>query len=208
VVDEAIVKHLKTLALKRAQLTFIDDYDIIDKSKWTAEKNKFITRVINPAVLDKFREISNSFEYMIPEFLKDEYCKQSCIQNIEEKTLNYSIENPSKTHINDIQDGYEYEEYVAKLLRQHGWNARVTKGSGDQGADIIANKDNTKAAVQCKFYTNPVGNQSVQEVFAAQAYYGCDKAYVITNSTFTPSAKQLANKSGVDLLHHSEIYKL
>ncbi len=96
--------------------------------------------------------------------------------------------------------GYEYEEFCADYLEKMGfYNIKVTKASGDQGVDITAFKNSIKYAFQCKYYESPVGNKAVQEVFAGKEFYDCQKAVVITNNTFTPSAVELANKNGVEL---------
>ena len=45
-----------------------------------------------------------------------------------------------------------------------------------------------------------VGNDAVQQVIAAKAIYNCPGAVVITNSTFTPEAEELARVHGVELV--------
>ena len=45
-----------------------------------------------------------------------------------------------------------------------------------------------------------VGNDAVQQVVAAKAIYSCPSAVVITNSTFTPEAEELARVHGVELV--------
>lgn len=100
-------------------------------------------------------------------------------------------------------DGLNYEYAVAKYLKKHGYySVSVTKGSGDYGVDVIASKGSHKYAVQCKFYSNPVGLGAVQEVVAGKAMYGCDCAMVVTNSTFTKAARELAQKNDVALLEN------
>lgn len=96
---------------------------------------------------------------------------------------------------------YQYEHYVAQHLKNCGFvKAEVTPKSGDFGADILlTDKDGTRMCVQCKQYSKPVGVKAVQEVIGAKAYYGCTRAAVITTSTFTPAAKELAQRSGVEL---------
>lgn len=69
-----------------------------------------------------------------------------------------------------------------------------TPATGDQGADLIATKENKINVIKVKRYTGAVVNKAVQEVVAAKSYYNGDTAVVITNSTFTPSAKSLAKK--------------
>lgn len=101
------------------------------------------------------------------------------------------------------QQGYAFEYAVAKRLRWYGYhNIKVTPSCGDFGADIIANKGFTRYAIQCKFYSGAVGIKAVQEALSGKAYYDCDKAMVITNSTFTPAAIELAKKSKVKLKKH------
>lgn len=97
--------------------------------------------------------------------------------------------------------GHEYEQAVGEYLLCHGYdNVSVTKGSGDFGVDIVAQNDEGKVAVQCKYYSGKVGLEAVQQVVAGMAVYDCDSAMVVTNSTFTPAAKQLAEINGVQLI--------
>lgn len=98
--------------------------------------------------------------------------------------------------------GYAFEEYCARLLRSKGYrDVDVTPKSGDFGADIIAiGADGKKTCFQCKNYQNPVGVKAVQEIIAAKAYYHCDVAAVITNSSYTEAAKELARETGVILM--------
>jgi len=106
-------------------------------------------------------------------------------------------------------NGLDYEYFCANILQELGWNAKVSKASGDQGADIVATKINIPSiAIQCKKYSKPVGNKAVQEVISGQVFYKTKKAVVVTNNSYTKSAKELAKSSGVLLLHHSDLPKL
>lgn len=97
--------------------------------------------------------------------------------------------------------GTEFENYVGRRLKGMGYtNVRVTQASSDFGADVIAvNSNGETVCIQCKHYSKPVGIKAVQEIYSAKQYYGCQKAMVITNSTYTQAAIDLANKTGVDL---------
>lgn len=96
--------------------------------------------------------------------------------------------------------GFEYEKFCAKELKRKGfYDIKVTRKSGDQGVDIIASKLGSRYAIQCKCYSYPIGNKAVQQVYAGARYYHCEKALVISNSTFTKSAKELADATGVIL---------
>jgi restriction system protein len=95
--------------------------------------------------------------------------------------------------------GAEFETHIAKLLRNKGYAVQGTNATGDQGADLVAQKDGKTIVIQAKRYAGSVGNKAVQEVIGAMNYYGADEAWVVTNSTFTPHAKALAQKSNVRL---------
>lgn len=98
-------------------------------------------------------------------------------------------------------DGHDYEYTVAQYLRNHGYvGVKVTQASGDYGIDVTAYKGRNKYAVQCKYYSKPVGVGAVQEAVAGMAMYNCNKAMVVTNNTFTKAAQNLAEKNNVILL--------
>ena len=112
-----------------------------------------------------------------------------------------AIDDDRVTQFSSSMSGIDYEKYVAYQLKRTGFvKAEVTKKSGDFGADIIlTDKDGSRMCVQCKKHSKPVGVKAVQEVIGAKAYYACSRAAVITTSTFTPAAKELAQRSGVEL---------
>lgn len=98
-------------------------------------------------------------------------------------------------------EGMEYEYRVARYLKRKGFkNVTVTKASRDYGVDIIARKRRRRYAIQCKYYSRPVGVSAVQEAFTGMAHYGCNAAMVVTNSTFTQAAETLAKENNVVLI--------
>ena len=103
-------------------------------------------------------------------------------------------------------DGHDYEYCCAELLRRKGFSkVSVTRGSGDQGIDIIAYANKKKFGIQCKFYSNPVGNSAVQEAYTGAKFYGCNVAAVMTNNGFTESAMELSWAKGDFLLCKNKI---
>lgn len=89
-----------------------------------------------------------------------------------------------------------------------GWDTKVTKASGDQGCDVLVVKEKTRVALQCKYWSKPIGNKAVQEINAAKSFYNAQYAAVVSNQSYTPAAKLLATKLKVALLHHSQLNKL
>lgn len=97
-------------------------------------------------------------------------------------------------------DGPEFEAYVAQVLGDNGFRRiELTKGSGDQGVDILAERNGKAYAIQCKNYAGSVGNFAVQEAYAGAQFYGCEEAAVICPGEFTRGAKELAASTGVHL---------
>ena len=98
----------------------------------------------------------------------------------------------------DIMEGHNFEHWCANLLQDMGYHdVKVTPGSGDQGVDVLAQKDGIKYAVQCKCYSSDLGNTPVQEVLAGKKFYHCHVGAVMTNQYFTKGAKELAAETGV-----------
>lgn len=109
----------------------------------------------------------------------------------------------------DTMEGHDFEYWTADLLRTSGfYNVEVTRGSGDQGVDVLAQKDGIKYAIQCKCYSSNLGNTPIQEVNAGKMFYHCQVAAVITNQYFTQGAKELAEATGVLLWDRDWIHKM
>lgn len=100
----------------------------------------------------------------------------------------------------DALTGEAFEVRLSLLFRQLGYEVSTTPRSGDFGADLLmTDRDGQRWAVQAKRYQQAVGVSAVQEVLAAVSYYGVHRGMVVTNSSFTPAAQALANKTGVVL---------
>lgn len=107
----------------------------------------------------------------------------------------------------DAMTGEEFEEYVAELLRFQGYKTRMTPRSGDYGVDIVASKDSIKTAVQIKRYSRKLDQKPIREAVTGMAVkqYGCTKAMVVTNSTFTKAAEFLAAESNCELVDRERL---
>lgn len=107
----------------------------------------------------------------------------------------YFILNRKKHYAWDDMEGHEFEYFCADLLRRRGFQeVQVTKGSGDFGIDILAERDGISYGIQCKNYTSPIGVKAVQEVYAGRDYYDCMVGVVMSNQYFTGPAVEAARK--------------
>lgn len=109
----------------------------------------------------------------------------------------------------DFMGGHSFEYWCADLLRKNGFTSvEVTKGSGDQGVDVLAEKGGIKYAVQCKCYSSDLGNTPVQEVNAGKTIYHCQIGVVMTNRYFTQGAKDAAEATGVLLWDRDKLQEM
>lgn len=189
---------------------FIDFFhEIIDFKKFDFE-----LRVMD---ISDFAEKNNLYfdqevkERLAKQFTKDEDLKIQLIEirsqanefgvsKITESFLQGNLEPiPGLEKVNNM-DGREFELFTGNLFRALGYtNVTVTQSSGDFGADVIAEKDDVRFAIQCKRYSAPVGVSAVQEVMASKSLHDCHVACILTNNSFTPAALELARKNLVVL---------
>lgn len=127
------------------------------------------------------------------------------------KRPNYDSKNDALSILNevDMMEGHQFEHWCADLLRKSGFlNVEVTPGSGDQGVDVIAEKDGIQYAIQCKCYSHDLGNSPIQEVNTGKSIYRCQIGVVMTNRYFTSGAKQAAEATGVLLWDRDRLMKM
>jgi len=217
--NQFIQAHIKTLAKKQSQTVTQDDYGNYIVERWNQELDYFIENVLAKDELISSYLHVNLIRTMqaagVPAQALVETANARILEihkKIGDAVGEYEIkeiENQDGRSIDiDSLDPIEFEHHCAELLRNDGWDARVTQASGDQGIDVIATRGNVKAVFQCKKYAQPVGNGAVQEIVAGKQFERADIAAVVSNATFTPSAKQLAGTTGVHLLHYSELHGL
>ena len=100
----------------------------------------------------------------------------------------------------DSMGGVEFEHYLAKLLRSRGYtNVSVTE-KYDLGVDIVAKKDGITWGIQAKRYKSSVKADAIRQVYTGLNRYKCDRAMVVTNSTYSRPARELANDTGTVLV--------
>lgn len=99
----------------------------------------------------------------------------------------------------DLMSGSEFENFISLLFTKMGYQCIVTKHSGDQGIDVIAEKNSRKMGIQAKCYSHQVTNSAIQEVVAGLGHYNLSKGLVVTNHYFTNSAIELAQSNEVIL---------
>ena len=195
-----VEKYARTLAIRRSQLIRKGDYDRWDFDPWFKHIDEFIENVVKRDARAIGIDTSN--------VTQDSPVWHAIHSLIDEAIDQYEDSNPPHGDIDIVTDGASYESYVKRVLEHEAWDVQMTPASGDQGVDLIARMADMSVAIQCKFYSVPVGNKAVQEAVAGRVFYRCKYAAVVSNQSYTVSAKALAKTARVALLHHDELKDL
>ena len=91
--------------------------------------------------------------------------------------------------------GLEFELFVASTLRKQGYGKVTLTEKYDYGIDIIAYRDGIRWGIQVKRYSGLVKADAVRQVVTALRKYNCDRAMVITNSSYSKVATELARSN-------------
>lgn len=108
----------------------------------------------------------------------------------------------------DLLNGIDFELFVGNVLQKLGFIVTQTKGSGDQGVDLIALKNDKKYAIQTKRYASNVSNTAIQEAVAGKDYYAADYAWVITNSDYTKGAREISQATNTLLWNGNKLKEM
>jgi hypothetical protein len=92
-------------------------------------------------------------------------------------------------------DPRRFERVIADVFRAHSYRAMLTKQSHDGGVDVFLLNERSgaiEAVVQCKRYApdRSVGIGAVQRLVGTAVEWGARKAYLVTTSHFTKSARK------------------
>jgi restriction system protein len=90
-------------------------------------------------------------------------------------------------------DPYQFEEFIAELLRAMGYRASATQASGDGGVDVIAYRDPLGLEppiikVQCKRTLGTIGGPDIQKLAGALAHGGSEVGLFVTLGSFSNDA--------------------
>ncbi|CAI3933281.1 restriction endonuclease [Commensalibacter communis] len=196
-----IQDQAQKLYIKREQLIYYDDYGTVKNEKWIREIDTFINSRIYPLLLKN--DLEMYFTYLKDNIIELINIAANTKQEISPEVREQLAQSTDFYH--PSMNPFDYEVFCAKELRKVGWEATATQASGDQGADVIATKNGITLILQCKLYSKPVGNTAVQEINTAKTFYHANYAAVVSNASYTTSARQIASSTKTALLHHDEL---
>lgn len=195
-------QHEATLVRKKIQGVITDEYKRQDDSKWKNDFRYFCDHILRED--PSFAEALNTFLALTKnDDIDHEQIHREIYSHIETKIESANLKTSLPYHT-----GQDYELFCKAELLNSDWIVQTTPHTGDQGVDLVAEKDGVRVAIQCKFYSSPIGNAAVQQVIAGKLFYHATHAAVVSNTTYTAAAQQLAARSNVLLLQHDQLANL
>lgn len=108
--------------------------------------------------------------------------------------------------------GASFEARSLQLVRAMGFHAELTKATGDGGIDIIAFQEQPllrgKYVIQCKDWTNPVGEPVLRDLLGVVTAEDAVKGILITSGSFTDGARRFAEGRRLDLIDGRDLEDL
>lgn len=102
----------------------------------------------------------------------------------------------------------EFENAVADLFMDKGWNVRKTPSTRDGGVDLFIEKDGLNAIVQCKTYKKVIGPNVVRELYGTMVAHNAKRAFLSAPGGFSDTARQFCKNKPITLLDIDELTKM
>lgn len=95
--------------------------------------------------------------------------------------------------------GYELEEAVSVLFNRKGYQAYVTKKSGDGGIDVVVRSTDKTLLIQCKGWESKVGVKPIREMAGVVVHSNeiNPTGVILSTNGFTVEAIKFAKQSGL-----------
>lgn len=137
---------------------------------------------------------------------------QPLILDINKELLSYIAKHPDFLYKISSR---KFEELVADILKDFGYDVELTKITRDGGRDIVAHIRNSitniMMFVECKHFAEnrPVGVDIIRQVIGVKELYKPNKSLIVTSSYFTKDAirERSLLESHLDLKDHTDIKK-
>ncbi len=175
-------------------------YDDVNRRKvqWlkSIPRSDFSQSALNEigSALTLFRVASNTDEFLAA--LAGEKFETEAVDEVSSGQVSHQVEESTEDFIikrlKTSQTPYQFEHFIAHLLKCMGYFSRVTKVSGDGGIDIIAHRDELgfeppMIKVQCKQTLLTIGRPDVQQLHGA--IESGEHGLFVTLGTYTADAR-------------------
>ena len=113
----------------------------------------------------------------------------------------------SESYIKQM-NGYEFENWFAKVLKWNGYKTEVTPKSGDGGVDIVMYESTGKRLIQCKRMKKKAGVKALRELRGVMAYQRVASGGFVCTGGFTKKAIEFCKTENITLWDMTGIMRL
>ncbi len=188
------------------------------KVKWLKHiaRTSFSQSALNEigSAITLFRVSSNADEFLAA--LEGEVFEVEDIDEASAELVSAQVEETTEDFIikrlKNNQTPFQFEHFVAHLLKCMGYHSRVTQATGDGGIDIIAHRDELGfeppiIKVQCKQILSTIGRPDVQQLHGA--IENGEHGLFVTLGTFSNDARTFERtKPNLRLIDGSDLVDL
>ncbi len=174
------------------------EYPHVRPVKWLTSlpRTTFSQSALNEigSAITMFRVAANADEFLAA--MEGKEFEASDIDDVSAETVSAQVEESTEDFIikrlKSSQNPYQFEHFIAHLLKCMGYYSRVTQATGDGGVDIIAHRDELGfeppiIKVQCKQILSTIGRPDVQKLFGAIERE--EKGLFVTLGSFSADAR-------------------
>ena len=104
--------------------------------------------------------------------------------------------------------GPEFERELGTLYKALGYIVQLTPTSGDQGIDLILQRDGKTSVVQCKSHKQPIGPAIARELYGSMVAFGADDAILACTGGFTRGVQDFVRGKPITLVSASELAEM
>ena len=97
------------------------------------------------------------------------------------------------------------ERGISRSLKKQGWKARVTPGTRDNGADVVARFGDISFAIEAKWWKaeDEIKVPEVKKIVRGMHYHNCSHAAIITTARADSASKKYARKAQVLIIERA-----
>jgi HJR/Mrr/RecB family endonuclease len=203
---ENILVHIFFLTIVFASILEISFYIINKIERW-------IFKIINPNLeqSEKYRSDLSSYETRLEiyEIEKLKYLKFVENKQKEEKEAEDRIQRRKEFSYWFNLDPYEFEREIAELFVKHQFRAEPTKGSGDEGIDILLEFGNGyKGIAQCKRQKTKVSPSVIRDIYGTMMSGKFKYAFVICPAGFSEKSFEFAKGKKIILIGQKRLMQM
>jgi len=179
------------------------------------ELSKTYSREISKLQLDIAEEIKIENQ-KLENYIEGEIDRiDTCCKNIEKlneelRKLNIREKQSfrsSLTHLKKMNP-YDFEEYVGNIYENLGFAIKQTPKSGDEGVDLVLEKQNQYHIVQCKRYDGTVSSSEIRAFLGTLTYHKIEAGKFVTTGRFSSPCYEFERKYNIELVEGNDLMKM